>query len=114
MPNEPHDQPGWHRAHVRYPSEYTWLVFIASLDLMFTWIVLHRGGREANLVAHGVIERFGLWGLTAFKFGVVFFVICLCEMIGRRHPTRGRLLALIAIALNCVPVGVAGYLLLTR
>ena len=101
-------------AGVRYPSEYTWLVFAASLDLMFTWIVLHRGGREVNLLADAVIESFGLWGLSAFKFGIVLFVICLCEIVGRRRHGAGRFLAVTAVVLNCVPVVMSAYLLLRR
>src|SRR4051794_9296945 len=82
---------------VRYPSEYTWLVFIASLDLMLTWVILHRGGQELNSLADTIIDRYGLWGLSAFKFGVIAFIICLCEFIGRRKPGTGRFLAVAAI-----------------
>ena len=97
---------------VRYPAQYTWLVFVASLDLMFTWIVLHRGGQEVNLLADAVIDAYGLWGLSAFKFGFVLFVICLCEIVGRRRHGAGRFLAVTAVALNCIPVAMAAYLLL--
>jgi hypothetical protein len=97
---------------VRYPAEYTWLVLIASLDLMLTWVVLHFGGQELNGLADRIIDRSGLWGLSAFKFGVIAFVICLCEFIGGRRPRTGRFLAIVAILLNCVPVAMAAYLLL--
>jgi hypothetical protein len=99
---------------VHYPTEYTWLVLIASLDLMLTWVILHAGGRELNSVADNIIDRYGLWGLSAFKFGIIAFVICLCEIIGPRRPATGRFLALTAVALNCIPVTMAVYLLLTH
>ena len=97
---------------MRYPTEYTWLVLVASLDLMLTWVVLHSGGQELNLVADAVIDAYGLWGLSAFKFGMVLFVICLCEIVGRRRDAAGRFLAMTAVGLNCVPVVLAMYLLL--
>ena len=99
-------------AAARYPAEYTWLVFVASLDLMFTWIVLHSGGRELNLFADAVIDAYGIWGLSAFKFGMILFVICLCEIVGRRRHGAGRFLVVTAVLLNCVPVVMAAYLLL--
>jgi hypothetical protein len=99
---------------VRYPAAYTWIVLLASLDLMLTWVILHQGGQELNRLADSVIDRYGLWGLSAFKFGMISFVICLCEFIGRQRPGSGRFLAVVAILLNCVPVTMASYLLLTR
>ena len=99
-------------AAVRYPAEYTWLVFVAALDLMFTWIVLHSGGKELNLFADAVIDAYGIWGLSAFKFGMMLFVICLCEIVGRRRHGAGRFLAVTAVVLNCIPVVMAAYLLL--
>ena len=99
-------------AAVRYPAEYTWLILVASLDLMFTWIILHSGGRELNLFADAVIDAYGIWGLSAFKFGMILFVICLCEITGRRRDGAGRFLAVTAVLLNCVPVLMAAYLLL--
>jgi hypothetical protein len=109
---EPSHRPSPAAAAVRYPAEYTWLVLVASLDLMFTWVVLHQGGREMNALADTVIDRFGLWGLSAFKFGIVAFVICLCEIVGRQRHRAGRFLAAAAIGLNCVPVLMAIFLLL--
>ena len=99
---------------VRYPAAYTWLVLVASLDLMLTWVILHEGGAEVNRLADRIIDLYGLWGLSAFKFGIVAFVICLCELIGRHRPGSGRFLAVAAVLLNCVPVTVASFLLLTR
>ena len=89
---------------MRYPAQYTWLVFVAALDLMFTWIVLHSGGTELNLFADAVIDAYGIWGLSAFKFGMILFVICLCEIVGRRRHGAGRFLAVTAVVLNCIPV----------
>ena len=81
------------------------------LDVMLTWVILHLGGREANGAAAFIIGRFGLPGMVIFKFGLVAFVIALCEAVGRRSPAAGERLAVWAIALTCVPVILAGILI---
>ena len=95
-----------------YPNHYTWFVFISALDVMLTWVILYFGGWEANHVADFVIGRFGLPGLVTFKFGIVVFVIVLCEIVGRRRPRSGKRLAEWAIAITCIPVVIALYQLL--
>ena len=102
-----------HAAPVLYEHHYTWFVLVSALDVMFTWIVLHAGGREANALAAAVLRRYGLEGMVLFKFALVFFVIVLCEIIGRRNLKAGRALATAAVGLTCVPLVVA-VMLLTR
>ncbi len=87
-----------------YPGIYPWIVLAASLDVMMTWIILHQGGREVNAVADAIIGRYGLPGVVIFKFGIVVFVIGLCEIVGRRRRAVGRGLAIAAVALNTFPV----------
>ena len=95
-----------------YPNRYVWFVFLSAMDVFMTFIVLWFGGREANNVANWIYQRWGISGMTAFKFAVVVFVILLCEYIGRRNERAGRLLAEWAIALTCLPVVIAIALLL--
>ena len=96
---------------VLYENHYTWFVLVSALDVMFTWIVLHAGGREANALAAAVLRRYGLEGMVLFKFALVFFVIVLCEIIGRRNRDAGRRLATGAVAVTCVPLVIAVMLL---
>lgn len=96
---------------VRYPNLYAWLVLLSALDVMLTWVILHLGGREANGAAALIIGRFGLPGMVIFKFGLVAFVIALCEAVGKRNPAAGERLAVWAVALTCVPVIIAGILI---
>ncbi len=97
---------------LRYPYLYVWFVFISALDVMLTWVILYFGGWEVNHVADFVIGRFGLPGLVTFKFGIVVFVIVLCEVVGRRRPAAGKTLAEWSIAITSIPVVVALYQLL--
>ncbi len=97
---------------VRYPTHYTWLVFVSALDIMFTWIVLHFGGREVNGLALAVLEQYGLTGIVLFKFALVTLLIVLCECIGRRHDSAGRRLATFAIIITLLPVTLASLQLL--
>jgi len=92
------------RQDVLFPNHYTWLVFVAALDIMLTCMILYRGGREVNVVAKMIIHHFGLTGLVLFKYAMVVTVIVLCEIVGRRDREWGRWLATAAIAINCVPV----------
>jgi len=92
------------RRDVLFPDHYTWLVFVAALDIMLTCMILYRGGKEINTVALWFIHHYGLTGLVFFKYAMVVIVIVLCEIAGHLHPDWGRRLAIIAIAINCVPV----------
>ncbi len=91
---------------VLYPNCYVWYVFFAALDVMLTWVILHLGGHEINIVADRVIARWDLPGLAVFKFGLVAVVVCICEVVGRRRAGLGRTLATWAVALAAVPVAV--------
>jgi len=95
-----------------YESHYIWFIFVSSLDLMMTWIVLYLGGREANPLAKHVLDAFGMNGMVAYKMALVVFVIILCEWIGRRSHPAGRRLATVAVAMTCIPILIAFTLLL--
>ena len=98
---------------MRYPSRYVWLIFLASLDIMMTWVVLHFGGAEENAFAAAVIEHKGLLGVVVFKFALVMFVIVMCEIVGRRRDKTGKRLAECGIAVTAIPVILAFLLLLS-
>jgi hypothetical protein len=99
---------------VLYPNHYTWFVLVSALDVMLTWIVLYFGGREANVIALAMLRRFGLPGLIVLKFGMVSFVVVLCEFIGRRNHRAGLRLIGISTAITCAPVLLAFFMLLKR
>jgi hypothetical protein len=92
---------------VLYPRLYTWVVFLGSMDIIMTWVVLHFGGREANQVAATLMERWGLAGLIALKFASIITVLLISEFVGRRSHGTGRLLVLAAIAISTAPVTLA-------
>lgn len=92
---------------LRYPVAHGWSVVLAALDLILTWVVLHLGGRELNVLADAVICRFGVAGVTTYKFGLVSFVICLCELVGRRDVEAGRKFSITVVAIATTPVLVA-------
>jgi len=107
------------RRPVRYPNAYTWFVFLAALDVMLTYLILHpllfprdpgmteSRGREINTVAQRVIEHWGVPGMVVFKFLLVLMVIFTCEYIGRRRVETGRRLAEWAVAITTIPIVVA-------
>jgi hypothetical protein len=94
------------RIHVLYPNTYVWLVFLASLDIMLTWIVLSPvfGGVEVNWLANLVIRAGGLKATVLYKFGLIVLVIVICEFIGRRRRRTGLRLATWCLAIQCIPV----------
>ncbi len=89
---------------VLYPNIYTWYVLVASLDIMLTWVILHFGGHEVNLLADHIIRTYGLPGTVIFKYGSVMLVVLICEFVGRARYDTGRRLAKAAILLTLVPV----------
>ena len=89
---------------MRYQSEYVWLIFFSSLDVMLTWAILRRGGEEVNPVAKLVIDWWGLNGAIAFKFALMLFVIISCEIIGRKRDRAGRILSRVGVTMSAMPV----------
>jgi len=104
---------------VRYPNAYAWFVFLAALDVILTYLILHpvlfshnanmteSRGAEENVLAGWVIERWDVPGMVVFKFALVIVVIVLCELIGRRRDIAGRRMAEWAVAITTIPVIVA-------
>ncbi len=101
-----------------YPNVYVWYVFLASLDVMLTALILSEvfsdidvyaepRGSEMNPLANWIIRVGGLPGMVAFKFILVILVVCICEIVGRRKHETGRQLAKWAVAISAIPVVVA-------
>ena len=115
----PPETPAAPAGAVRYPNVYAWLVFLASLDILLTYLILNpvlfadnlemteSRGAEENAVAGWIIERWDLPGMVAFKFMLVLLVIWICEIIGRRRVETGRRLAEWAVAITTIPIIVA-------
>jgi Domain of unknown function (DUF5658) len=99
------------RASVHYPNHYAWLVLVASLDIMMTWVILHVGGVEANPIAKWVLHAFGLPGMVTFKFALIIVAILVGEAVGRRDKPKGRRFLEYAIAISTFPVILALVLL---
>ena len=91
----------------RYPQAYVWFVFISSLDVMLTWIILHLGGREVNFLANYVLQRWELIGVVVYKFALVSLIVCICEVVGHSRPQTGRALARFAVLITLLPVIIA-------
>ncbi|GMV24118.1 MAG: hypothetical protein AMXMBFR58_01490 [Phycisphaerae bacterium] len=92
---------------VLYPDLYPWLLLVASLDVMLTWVCLSLGGSEFNPIAARFIDAGGLGGAIALKFSCVIVVVVACEEIGRRRSAMGRRVGGWAVALNAMPVTAA-------
>ncbi len=101
---------------VRYPNAYVWFVFLAALDIMLTYLILHPvlfshdpfmtepRGAEVNALADWIIQRWDVPGMVAFKFLLVALVVVLCEIIGRHKQETGRRIAEWAVAITAIPV----------
>lgn len=107
MPPPEHRGPWSPTRPVLYPNVYVWFLFVAALDLICTWMILALGGAELNWLARLVIDAGGLWGTSAYKFGLAVIIIGVCEFVGRRRFALGRRLAKTAVLITCVPVVVA-------
>lgn len=92
------------KAHVRYPDHYTWLVLVASLDILLTYVILHLGGLEANPLAAKVIYRWGVPGMVIYKFIFIIIAILVAEAIGKRREPTGRKFCEYAIVISAFPV----------
>ncbi|MDG2134335.1 MAG: DUF5658 family protein [Phycisphaerales bacterium] len=98
------DQPGLlDLPDMRFPELYVWLLFVSSLDIMLTWVILRDGGSEVNPVARLVIDTWGLNGAILFKFGLILFVIVACEVIARTRPHVALLLIWFGVLISSFP-----------
>lgn len=89
-----------------YPRAYTWFVFLAAMDLLFTMLILHPsfGAREVNVIAAWIIQNGGFRATTYYKFGLVVAIILICETVGRVREPAGRRLAHWCVAVTAIPV----------
>jgi hypothetical protein len=104
---------------VRYPNAYVWFVFLAALDIMLTYLILHPvlyshdpfmtepRGVETNALADWILARWDVPGMVIFKFLLVVLVVVLCEIIGRHKEETGRRIAEWAVAITAIPVVLA-------
>ena len=88
---------------MRFPELYVWLLFVSSLDIMLTWVILRDGGEEVNPVAKLVIDAWGLNGAILFKFGLILFVIISCEVVSRVRPRVAHLLIWFGVLISSFP-----------
>ena len=100
--------------HALLGNESLLLVVLSICDLLMTYVLLRKGGHfyEANPIARWIFERWNIAGMTAFKFGLVAFIVILCEIIERRRPRVGRAIMLLGCiaALLVIVQGVWLYL----
>lgn len=89
---------------MRYPNAYAWLMLLSAMDIMLTWVILSRGGREINGLANWVIQSFGLNGMIVYKFVLVLFFVVLCELVGKLRDTSGRTLSRVGVVIAAFPV----------
>lgn len=91
-------------APILYPKTYAAFLMVAAMDVICTWMVLSLGGREINVIANMLLQRWDVHGLLLLKFGVCVMVLLTCEFVGRRRPITAIRLGIAAIVLNIFPV----------
>lgn len=97
---------------MRFQNLYVWFVFFSALDIMLTWAILRRGGREVNPLADQIIQMWGLNGAILFKFSLTVLVIIVCEIVARTRYGLALGLAITAMVVSAVPVAYSLALLL--
>ena len=90
-----------------YPKSYKWFVLFSAADIVLTWFILQLGGTELNVIADSVLATGGLRAIVIYKFSLAVAVVLICEVVGRRRPRKGRNLALAAVAIAALPVGLS-------
>ena len=93
----------WELPEMKFQEHYVWLIFVGSLDIMLTWVILRNGGEEVNPVAKLVIDAWGLNGAIAFKFALTLFVIVACEAIARVRPLTALILIWFGVLISSFP-----------
>jgi len=92
-----------------YPQPYLWYVFLSSMDVVFTWLILQSGGREVNAIADWILQTHDVRGIILLKFILLTFVVVVCEIVGRHNHATGLKLARWAVAISAFPVLVGAF-----
>lgn len=94
---------------VLFPRAYGFYIALAAMDVLFTTLILAKGGVELNKLAAWVFQTHGVPGASAYKFGTVMVVLVACELAGRyRSGSMGRTLAHAAVIISLIPVAIGG------
>ncbi len=96
------------RSSQAFPTLYAGVAALASLDVLFTSIILMLGGIELNAIAAGVHRAAGMPGMAAFKIGCVLTALGCIEYLRRARPELGWRVGEWAIGLSLIPVAVGG------
>lgn len=99
---------------MRFQNQYVWFVFFSALDIMLTWAILSRGGREVNPVADVIIQVWGLNGAILFKFSITALVVIVCEVVARKRHGMAFALSITAVIVSSIPVFYSLMLLLVH
>ena len=78
-------------------QEYLAFVLLSIADLFLTGYIFRHGGMEANGLPAWILEHGGNMGLlylVLFKFGMVMFLIVICEVIALYTIQRARFVIL--------------------
>jgi len=94
----------WSDRPMMFPNAYVWLLLFSAMDVMLTWVVLQLGGAEINGLADWFISRYGLTGMTIYKFSLVVIFVVLCEIVGRLRTSSGRMLSRVGVLIAVFPV----------
>ena len=65
-------------------------ILVNFADVVLSALTFKYGGWEANPLAAAIIHRFGVMGLSFYKFALVTFVILICQYIYPTHPKTAR------------------------
>lgn len=74
---------GW---TLRHPFAYLALILVSMLDVIFTCVIVSRGGQELNPIADEVIAHGGLHVLPCYKLTLLLLLVLLCEYLHGRRP----------------------------
>lgn len=81
------------RDHLPMETETSIYILVSALDLIFTIILLNRGGfRESNPIALYVLSIWGIKGMIVFKMLLVSMILIVTQIVVRQRPTTARMI----------------------
>ena len=98
---------------MRLQTPYVWLVFVSAMDLMLTWIILHKGGIEATVVPDWLTPHYARVGGVFFKFGVMPGWTLISKCTARHNLDTARKFAIAAVCIAAIPI-IVGFRVLSR
>jgi hypothetical protein len=82
---------------------YAWLIAVAALDVLLTWVALSLGAIEANPLAARILNMGGIESAAVFKLLCLAVLMAGCQYVLHRKPASAQRVAIVLASIWSLP-----------